>query len=44
VERFYGADIQDPSLYDLVLDSTALGLDACVELLVFAVKSFRPAS
>jgi cytidylate kinase len=44
VERFYRADIQDPSLYDLVLDSTALDLDACVELLVFAVKSLRPAS
>ena len=44
VKRFYGADIRDPSLYDLVLDSTAIELDTCVELLVTAVRSLRSAS
>jgi cytidylate kinase len=44
VKRFYSADIGDPSLYDLVLDSTAIELDTCVELLVTAVRSLRPAS
>jgi hypothetical protein len=37
--RFYGADIKDPALYHLVLDSTALALDACVELIVLAARS-----
>lgn len=44
VRHFYGADIRDPALYDLVLDSTSIGLDTCVELLVGAVRSLRPAS
>lgn len=44
VKRFYGADIRDPALYDVVLDSTAIDLDTCVELLATAVKSVRPAS
>lgn len=44
VRHFYGADIRDPGLYDLVLDSTSIGLDTCVELLVAAVRSVRPAS
>jgi cytidylate kinase len=37
--RFYGADIRDPALYDVVLDSTAIGLDACVELLEIAARA-----
>jgi hypothetical protein len=37
--RFYGADIEDPSLYHLVIDSTAIELDPCVELLVVAAHS-----
>jgi cytidylate kinase len=44
VKRFYGADIRDPALYDLVLDSTAIDLDACVDLLLTAVRCVRPAS
>lgn len=36
--RFYGADIEDPSLYHVVLDSTAMELDACVELLTLAAR------
>jgi cytidylate kinase len=43
VKRFYGADIRDPALYDVVLDSTSINLDTCVELLVTAVRSVRPA-
>lgn len=37
--RFYGADIGDYSLYDIVLDSTAIDLEACVELLTLAARS-----
>lgn len=44
VKRFYGLNIRDPVLYDLVLDSTAIDLDTCVELLLTAVKSLRPGS
>jgi cytidylate kinase len=33
VRRFYDADINDCSLYHLVLDATALPLDACAELI-----------
>ena len=36
VRRAYGVDGEDPALYHLALDSTALGLDACVELIVTA--------
>ena len=37
--QFYGADITDCSLYHVVLDSTALGLDECTELIVDAARS-----
>jgi cytidylate kinase len=37
--QFYGADIRDCSLYHLVLDSTAIGLEQCVELIVAAAGS-----
>jgi hypothetical protein len=37
--HFYGADVRDPTLYHLIVDSTAFGLDACLELLVLAAKS-----
>jgi cytidylate kinase len=39
--HFYGADIRDPCLYDLVLDSTAIALDACVELIAHAASIVR---
>lgn len=39
VRRAYGVDGEDPRLYHLVLDSTALSLDACVELIVAASKA-----
>jgi cytidylate kinase len=34
--HFYGADIDDPSLYHLMIDSTAIGIDACVDVIVMA--------
>jgi cytidylate kinase len=37
--RFYGTDMGDPRHYHLMLDSTALPLGACVEILVLAARS-----
>jgi cytidylate kinase len=37
--QFYGADIRDPSLYHLVVDSTAIAVDAAVELITLAARS-----
>ena len=39
VRRAYGVDGHDPRLYHLVLDSTALSFDACVELIVVASQA-----
>jgi cytidylate kinase len=39
VKHWYGVDARDPSCYDVVLDSTRLPLDACVELLARAVAA-----
>lgn len=36
VKRYYNCDARDPELYDIVLDSTRLGIDACVEILATA--------
>jgi cytidylate kinase len=36
VRHWYHADARDPSLYHLVLDSTSLTLQACVELIALA--------
>jgi cytidylate kinase len=38
VRRAYGVEGDDPSYYHMVLDSTALGLDLCVELVVAAAQ------
>jgi cytidylate kinase len=38
VRRLYGADIDDPALYHLQLDSTAVGLDACAAVIVSAYQ------
>ena len=43
VRRAYGVEGEDPALYHLVIDSTALGLDACVELIVAASQARRHA-
>jgi cytidylate kinase len=42
--RFYGVDIRDCSLYHLVLDSTAIGLEECVELIASAAQALPRAS
>jgi len=39
VRQFYDVDATAPSLYHLVLDSTALALDTCVELIAVAVAA-----
>jgi MFS family permease len=39
--RLYGAELSDPSLYHLVLDSTAIELEECVELVVGAASHLR---
>lgn len=41
LRHYYGANVQDPSLYHVVLDSTRIELDVCVELLLAAVRSFE---
>jgi hypothetical protein len=42
--RFYGADLADSSLYHVVLDTTAVGLDAAVDILAAAARSVAPAA
>ena len=39
VRHFYRCDARDPALYHLVIDSTALPLDACVSLIVDAAEA-----
>jgi hypothetical protein len=39
VTRAYGLDVRDPSLYHLVLDSTALSVDVCVDIIVTAANA-----
>jgi cytidylate kinase len=41
VRRAYGVDGEDSALYHLMIDSTALSLDACVELIVAASQARR---
>jgi cytidylate kinase len=38
--QFYGADIRDPSLYHVILDSTAIAFEDCIELIALAARSF----
>jgi cytidylate kinase len=39
VQHFYRVDPRDPSLYHMVIDSTAIPLDACVEMIVAAAQA-----
>ncbi len=39
VRRLYGRDIDDPDLYHLQIDSTAVPLDACTALIAAAYRS-----
>jgi hypothetical protein len=34
VQRFYGRDVADPSLYDLVMDATKFDVEECVAVIV----------
>jgi cytidylate kinase len=40
VERLYGRNPADPELYHLVLDSTVLRVEDCVEVLAGAATAF----
>ncbi len=43
VERWYGVDPHDPRNYDLVINSTRINVEDCVELIVLAAsKRVRP--
>jgi len=44
VRRLYGADIDDPALYHLQIDTTVLPLDASAALIVAAYHALPPAS
>jgi Cytidylate kinase-like family len=39
--RFYGADIDDPSLYHVILDATAIPVDAAVEIIATAARTLN---
>jgi cytidylate kinase len=39
LQQFYGVDIRDSTLYHLVLDSTCIELDACVEMIARAARA-----
>jgi cytidylate kinase len=43
VHRLYGCDIDDPDLYHLHLDSTAVPLPACVEIIASVFAALVPA-
>lgn len=43
-KHFYGVELTDPTLYHLVLDSTAIPIETCVELLLTAARSLRTAT
>lgn len=38
VRRFHQADARDPALYHLIIDSTAIDLDGCVEIIALAAR------
>jgi cytidylate kinase len=39
VRHFYGVDARNPRLYHLIVDSTSIPLDACVELVALAARA-----
>jgi cytidylate kinase len=41
VQHFYRVDARDPALYHLVIDSTVIPLDACVDMIVAAAEARR---
>lgn len=42
--HFYGVNTHDPALYHLMLDSTVVPLEVCVELIATAARAFAPAA
>jgi cytidylate kinase len=42
VQRLYNRDPDDPSLYDLQIDSTRVPLEACADMIVTAYRALRP--
>jgi cytidylate kinase len=44
VRRLYGADIDDPALYHLQIDSTVLSPDACAALITAAYRALPPSA
>jgi cytidylate kinase len=42
VRRLYGVSIDDPGLYQLQIDSTAVVLDACADLIAAAYRALTP--
>ncbi len=41
LREFYDVDIDDPALYHLTIDATALDVEPCVELIVTAARAIR---
>jgi cytidylate kinase len=39
VRHYYGADVRDPRLYHLVIDSTSIPLSACVDVIAVAARA-----
>lgn len=44
LHRLYGRDSDDPSLYHVVLDTTVLTVDVCVDVLALAAEAFWAAA
>jgi cytidylate kinase len=44
LRHFYNADINDPGLYNLMIDSTSIPLGVCAELIVRAAESMAGAA
>ena len=42
--QFYGVQVQDPALYHVVLDSTSIEFDACVEIIARAAGCLAQAA
>jgi hypothetical protein len=41
LQQFYGVDVRDSALYHLVLDSTCVEFETCVEIIALAARSWR---
>ncbi len=39
LQQFYGADIDDPALYHLMIDSTAVPIEACADVIARAARA-----